>query len=94
MTKSIMKRDDCKFLPLRLSDKKKRRIAKLAIDSNTSMNALINMAIDDFLNKQQTEESIPDDIRQWVKDVKDGTAEKAAYEERGRHDGYELGSNP
>lgn len=59
MTKSIMKREDCaKFLPVRLADAKKKQLAKLAIDSNTSMNVLINRAIDDFLNKQQIEESI------------------------------------
>lgn len=44
-----------KFLPVRLDDAKKKQLAKLAIDRNTSMNALINQAIDEFLKKQQTE---------------------------------------
>ncbi len=56
MTKSIMKREGCaKFLPVRLADAKKKQLAKLAIERNTSMNALINQAIDDFLKKQQPE---------------------------------------
>ncbi len=44
-----------KFLPVRLDDAKKKQIAKMAVDLNTSMNALINQAIDDFLKKQQPE---------------------------------------
>lgn len=37
--------------------------------------------------------SLNSEINQILKELKEGTAEKAAYE-RGRHDGYELGSNP
>lgn len=44
-----------KFLPVRLDDAKKKQIAKMAIDRNTSMNALINQAIDDFLLKHKPE---------------------------------------
>ena len=60
MTKSIMKREDCaKFIPVRLADAKKKQLAKLAIDSNTSMNALINAAIDDFLKSKAKLTSSP-----------------------------------
>lgn len=42
---------------------------------------------------KQNDRSMNAELVRILKEVKDGTAEKAAYE-RGRHDGYELGSNP
>ena len=42
---------------------------------------------------KQNDRSMNAELVRILKEVKEGTAEKAAYE-RGRHDGYELGSNP
>ena len=42
---------------------------------------------------KQNDRSMNAELVRILKEVKNGTAEKAAYE-RGRHDGYELRSNP